>query len=78
MIREARETTREKNSPTTEEQILEKQLSGSDYLVGKVLYTEKKVLEALNKMTFVKDTVLNSKAKVDSSFGDLLSHHQKQ
>ena len=49
----------------------------SDYLVGKVQYTEKKVVESLNKLHYVKESILNSKAPVDSS-GDLLSHHQKQ
>lgn len=33
----------------------------SDYLVGKVLYTEKKVLEAIHKLFFVKDAVRKGK-----------------
>lgn len=33
----------------------------SDYLVGKVLYTEKKVLEAINKLFFVRDAVRTGK-----------------
>ena len=55
----------------------EENLLVSDYLVGKILYTEKKVLEALNKLNFIKEAVLNSKATFETS-GDLLSHHQKQ
>ena len=38
-------------------------LDVSDYLVGKVLYTEKKVLEALNKLHYIRDTLLNPKVK---------------
>ena len=35
----------------------------SDYLVGKVLYTEKKVLETINKLNIVKRAVLNTSDK---------------
>lgn len=56
----------------------EENLLVSDYLVGKVLYTEKKVLEALNKLHFIKDAVLNSKTESIETSCDLLSHHQKQ
>ena len=31
-----------------------------DYLVGKVLYTEKKVLEAINKLNYIKTVLLKS------------------
>ena len=33
----------------------------SDYLVGKVIYFEKKVQESLNKLHFVKDELLKKK-----------------
>ena len=57
----------------------------SDYLVGKVIYFEKKVQESLNKLNFVKDELLKKKildksnkpilASEITHTGDLLSHH---
>lgn len=58
----------------------------SDYLVGKVRYTSKKVSEAINKLSIVKEQVLKSKSSVLTSgsnntesnqmtpYGDLLTH----
>mgnify|MGYP000889049597 CR=1 FL=1 len=59
----------------------EDKLLVDDYLVGKVDYTEKKVEEALNKIHFIKNAVLNndksSAADHGGNSGHLLSHHQK-
>lgn len=49
-----------------ENQVDEENLLVSDYLVGKVQYTEKKVVESLNKLHYVKESILNSKVPVDS------------
>lgn len=60
---------------------LDQKLPVSDYLVGKVLYTEKRVLEAINKLTIVKDWVLKGHKNRnfdESPAGDLLSHHLRQ
>ena len=56
----------------------------SDYLVGKVIYFEKKVQESLNKLNFVKDELLKKNildksnkpilASEITHTGDLLSH----
>jgi len=54
-------------------------LHSTDYLVGKVLYTEKKVLEAHNRLNYIKDAVLKTRLTMSSeTTGDLLSQHQKQ
>ena len=63
----------------------EASLPSSDYLVGKVLHTEKKVLESINKLQYVKDSVLKGKhhssvneASIVTASGELLSHHLRQ
>ena len=53
-------------------------MHSSDYLVGKVLYTEKKVLEAHNRLNYIKDAVLKTRLNmISETTGDLLSQHQK-
>ena len=76
MIRKAQET-QQNNGFEIEMKVNEESLLISDYLVGKVQYTEKKVFESLKKLHYVKESILNCKVPVDSS-GDLLGHHQKQ
>ena len=55
----------------------EERLDVSDFLVGKVLYTEKKVLEAINKLHFIREAVRKSKSTSDST-SDILSQHLRQ
>ena len=55
----------------------EERLDVSDFLVGKVLYTEKKVLEAINKLHFIREAVRKSRSTSDST-SDILSQHLRQ
>ena len=45
------------------ESATEESLLVNDYLVSKVLYTEKKVVEAINKLNIVKEQVLRGFSK---------------
>lgn len=79
MIRKAKSQNAKRRSEMEASLLVdEENLLVNDYLVGKVLYTEKKVLEALNKLHFIKDAVLNSKTTSIEKSCDMLSHHQKQ